>query len=221
MSLISLFLKSLPNHPEYKESWIQPNSDSMAAASTPLSVLFEAKYMRLVVRVVVLGSSTKVRLSPQNPPKMSETNIKTPAPEAPLPPGGSQQRGALGGVVHSGEVSAVHVPVLPPRLVGGRWDAGVPVVHVVGHEQGQLQNLGPDQSSINPLKCCLLPCRCVRLTHLWFRHRKHQLLHAPPPDTRLSLLAGDHHEVVTATAKGDHTLVGIREQRVLGSEDIM
>lgn len=49
---------------------------------------------------------------------------------------------------------AVHVPVLPPGLEGGGWDAGVPVVHVVGHEQGQLQNLGPDQSSINQSGHC-------------------------------------------------------------------
>lgn len=59
---------------------------------------------------------------------------------------------------------------------------------------------------------------CVRLTHLWFSHGKHQLLHAPPPNAWLSRLAGNHHEVVTTTAKGNHALVGICDQRVLGTK---
>jgi len=37
-------------------------------------------------------------------------------------------------------VSAVYIPVAL-RLVGGRWEAGVPVVNVAGHEQSQLQYL--------------------------------------------------------------------------------
>lgn len=118
--------------------------------------------MRLFVRVKVLGSSRKVRLIPPKSAKQIQKPRHTArtVPGAPLPPVflGSQQRGALGGVVHCGEVSAVHVPVLPPRFVRGVWDTGVPVVHVIGHEQGQLQNLGPDFSSVNQLLSVLQVC---------------------------------------------------------------
>lgn len=121
--------------------------------ATPGSILRE------INEVVCQSKGSGVKQKGQaDPAKISKTNIKTQTyspycPGGPLSPLflGSQQRGALGGVVHCGEVSAVHVPVLPPRLVRGVWDTGVPVVHVVGHEQGQLQNLGPDFSSVNQL----------------------------------------------------------------------
>lgn len=63
----------------------------MAAALPPHEALFDVKYMRLFVRVKVLGSSTKVRLSPHTPPKLVKQVSRPSAaactvPEAPLPP---------------------------------------------------------------------------------------------------------------------------------------
>lgn len=63
-------------------------------------------------------------------------------------------------------------------------------------------------------------CCSTRDTYLWFSHRKDQLLHALLPDSRLPLLARDHHEIVTATTKGNHRLVGVCDQRVLKNESM-
>lgn len=57
-------------------------------------------------------------------------------------------------------------------------------------------------------------------TYLWFCHGKDQLLHTLLPDARLPLLARDHHEIVAAATKGDHRLIGVRDQRVLKNESI-
>lgn len=56
--------------------------------------------------------------------------------------------------------------------------------------------------------------------YLWFSHCKDQLLHALLPGSRLPLLACDHHEIVTVTTKGNHRLVGVRDQRVLKNKSI-
>lgn len=51
--------------------------------------------------------------------------------------------------------------------------------------------------------------------YLWFSHGKDQLLHTLLPDSGIPLLACDHHEIITVTTKGNHSLVRVRDQRVL------
>ena len=62
--------------------------------------------------------------------------------------------------------------------------------------------------------------RCTQDTHLGFSYCKDQLLHTLLPSSRLPLLACDHHEIFPTTTKGNHRLVGVRDQGVLRNEGV-